>query len=95
LKYIKHLREGHRKSPRFEADADHVKVKTEMLQLRLMEKKKELVRMDEVNEMIDVVLTAMSCMPAQSGDPAQHRARRVRDSYRDRQRLPRDGRQVG
>ena len=27
-----------------EADADHVKVKTEMLQLRLMEKKHELVR---------------------------------------------------
>jgi hypothetical protein len=39
-----------------------------MLQLRLMEKKRELVRMDEVNAMIDsmmgVVLTAMSSMPA-------------------------------
>ena len=43
------------------------RVKTEMLQLRLMEKKRELVRMDEVNAMIDsmmgVVLTAMSSMP--------------------------------
>ena len=33
-------------SPRSEADADHVKVKTEMLQLRLMEKRRELVRRD-------------------------------------------------
>jgi hypothetical protein len=30
LRYIKHLRAEHRRSPRVEADADHVKVKTEM-----------------------------------------------------------------
>jgi hypothetical protein len=51
-----------------EADADHVKVKTEMLQLRLMEKRRELVRIDEVNELIDglcgVVLTHLPSLPA-------------------------------
>ena len=29
-------------------DADHVRAKTELMQLRVMEKKKELVRQDEV-----------------------------------------------
>ena len=36
LRYIKHLREQHRHSPRSAADAAHVAVKTEMLQLRLI-----------------------------------------------------------
>ena len=53
LKYIKHLRDEHRRSPRTQADADHVKVKTEMLQLRLMEKKHELVRRADVDALID------------------------------------------
>jgi len=57
-----------KRDTRTQADADHVRVKTEMLQLRLMERKRELVRMDEVTAMIDdmmgVVLTAMSSMPA-------------------------------
>ena len=35
--YLRYLRRERRQSPRSEADADHVKVKTEMLQLRLME----------------------------------------------------------
>ncbi len=68
LRYIKHLRAEHKWSPRTQADADHVKVKTEMLRLRLMEKKRELVRQDEVNELIDgicgVVLTHLSSLPA-------------------------------
>src|SRR5258705_13936918 len=64
--YLRHLRREHRRSSRAEADADHVKVKTEMLQLRLMEKKRELVRQSDVDEMIDgivgIVLTALSGM---------------------------------
>ena len=35
--YLRYLRRERRQSPRSEADADHVKVKTEFLQLRLME----------------------------------------------------------
>jgi hypothetical protein len=42
--YLRYLRRERQQSPRSEADGDHVKVKTEMLQLRLMEKKRELVR---------------------------------------------------
>ena len=53
---------------RAEADADHVKVKTEMLQMRLMEKRRELVRRDAVDELIDqiagTVLTHLSGMAA-------------------------------
>jgi hypothetical protein len=69
LKYIKHLRETHRHTPRSDADTKHIAAKTEMLQLKLMEKRKELVRQDEVDALIDdligTVLTAMSSAPAQ------------------------------
>jgi len=41
--YLRYLRRERQQSPRSEADAAHVAVKTEMLQLRLMEKKPELV----------------------------------------------------
>jgi hypothetical protein len=54
-----------------QADADHVKVKTEMLQLRLMEKKRQLVRVDDVNELIDtfvgLVLAKLGGLPARVG----------------------------
>ena len=80
LRYIKYLREQHRHSPRTQADAAHTAIKTEMLQLRLMEKKRELVTMDEFNSTIDeiagVMLTALSSMPAQCapvGDLATRR----------------------
>jgi hypothetical protein len=66
--YPRYLRRERQQSPRNEADADHVKVKTEMLQLRLMEKRRELVRRADVDELIDdvagVTLTALSSLPA-------------------------------
>ena len=68
LKYIKHLRTEHRRSPRTEADAAHVAVKTEMLQLRLLEKRRKLVKRDDADALIDemagVVLTHLSGMAA-------------------------------
>jgi hypothetical protein len=51
--YLRYLRRERWQSPRSEADADHVKVKTEMLQLRLMEKRCELVRRDDADALID------------------------------------------
>ena len=70
-----------RQSPRTKADADHVKVKTEILQLWLMEKKCELVRRADVDALIDgiagVTLTALSSLPARCaprGDLATRRA---------------------
>ena len=66
--YLRYLRRERRQSPPTEADADQVKVKTEMLQLRLMEKKRELVRRADVDALIDdiagVTLTALSSLPA-------------------------------
>jgi hypothetical protein len=65
---LRYLRRERQQSPRAEADADHVKVKTEMLQMRLMEKRRELVRRDAVDELIDqfagTVLTHLSGMSA-------------------------------
>jgi hypothetical protein len=68
LRYIRHLRSDNRRSPRTQADADHVRVKTEMLTLRLMEKQHMLVRRDDANELLDtvcgVVLTHLGGMSA-------------------------------
>src|SRR6478735_1761316 len=62
------LRRERQQSPRTQADAAHVAAKTEMLQLKLMEKKRELVRRADVDALIDdiagVTLTALSSMPA-------------------------------
>jgi hypothetical protein len=64
--YLRYLRRERQQSPRTEADAAHVAVKTEMLQLRLMEKKRELVRRADVDALIDgicgVTLTALSSL---------------------------------
>jgi hypothetical protein len=66
--YLRYLRRERRQSLRAEADAAHVAVKTEMLQLQLTEKKGELVRRADVNELIDgicgVVLTHLSSLAA-------------------------------
>jgi hypothetical protein len=71
LRYLRWLRDPARRSARTQADADHVKVKTEMLQLRLMEKKRQLVRVDDVNELIDtfvgLVLAKLGGLPARVG----------------------------
>jgi hypothetical protein len=57
-----------RHKPKAEAEAAHVAVKTEMLQMRLMEKRRELVRRDDVDALIDqiagTVLTHLSGMSA-------------------------------
>jgi hypothetical protein len=79
LRYIKHLRER-RPSARTEADAEHTAVKTEMLKLRLMERKGQLCLQSDVDALIDelvgIVLVAMSSMPARCaprGDLATRR----------------------
>jgi hypothetical protein len=68
LKYLTHLRAEHKRSPRTEADAAHAKAKTELLQIRIMEKQRTLVRRDAVDELIDqiagTVLTHLSGMSA-------------------------------
>ena len=80
LRYIKHLRTSRPHSPRTEADAAFTAVKTEMLQLKLMEKRGQLCLQSDVDALIDeivgVTLTAMSSMPARCaprGDLATRR----------------------
>jgi hypothetical protein len=80
VRYLRWLREPERRSVWTQADAGHVRAKTEMLQLRLMEKRRELVRQTDVDALIDeivgVTLTATSSMPARCaprGDLATRR----------------------
>ena len=66
--YLRYLRREHRRSPRTEADAAHIATKTEMLQLRLAQQRRELVRRADVDALIDgiagTVLTHLSGMAA-------------------------------
>lgn len=66
--YLRYLRRERRRSPRSEADADHIKVKTEMLQLKLAQQKGEIVSKADFDAMIDtfagVTRTALSSLPA-------------------------------
>jgi hypothetical protein len=55
FKIVRYPAVSRRQSPRTEADAAHVAVKTEMLRLRLAEKKREPVRRVDVNALIDGV----------------------------------------
>ena len=75
--YLRYLRRERRHSSRSEADADHVTAKTEMLQLRLMEKRRELVRRDDVDALIDqlagITLTHLSGMAARCSRDMQVR----------------------
>jgi hypothetical protein len=70
-RYIQHLREARKLSPRSAADAELVKVKTEMLQTRLMEKQRDLIPREEaasdMEELIGLLLTGLSSMPARCG----------------------------
>jgi len=66
--YLRYLRRERQQSPRAGADADHVKVKTEMLQLRLMQAGRDLVSREAHEAMIDqmagLVLTKLGGWPA-------------------------------
>ena len=66
LKYIKHLRQP--RSSRSEADAVHVRAKAEMLQIRIAERQRKLVRREDANALLDeicgIVLTHLSGMAA-------------------------------
>jgi hypothetical protein len=65
--YLRYLRRERQQSPRAEADADHLKVKTEMLQLRLMQARRELMSREAheaMMQMAGLVLTKLGGWPA-------------------------------
>lgn len=78
LRYFAHLRAEHRRSPRLQADADHIAAKAEMLRIKIMQQQRVLVLREDADAMIDtlvgIVLTALSGLPARcSRDPSARR----------------------
>ena len=80
LKYLTHLRAEHKRSPRTQADAELASAKAALLEIRIEEKQRTLVRRSDVDELIDsiagVTLTALSGLPARCaprGDLATRR----------------------
>jgi hypothetical protein len=73
LKYLTHLRSERARSPRAAADAKHAEAKTALLQIKIEEKQRTLVRRDLHEAMIDrmagIVLTKLSGWPARIAGP--------------------------
>jgi hypothetical protein len=72
LRYIKHLRALSQRSPRVEADAEHAAAKAEMMQLRIAERRKQLMETVDAVDVIDglcgLFLTGLSELPAHTRD---------------------------
>jgi hypothetical protein len=86
------LRREHRRPPRTEADADYVKAKTEMVQIKIEENKRTLVRQTEVDELIDgicgLTLTHLNSWPVRHAgcrprSATEGRSRVARAAHRD------------
>ena len=81
LRYIKHLRAEHRRSPRSEADAEYTSAKAALLRIRIAEKQKSLIPLEEaistIDEVIGVMLTHMSGMAARCGGHDLQLRRRI------------------
>ena len=71
LAYIKHLREARRLSPRSAADAEFARSKSELIQIRIMKEKRELMLTAECDAMVDEIhglfMTHLSSLPAKIG----------------------------
>jgi hypothetical protein len=66
--YLRWLRDPERRSARAQADADFVKAKTELIAIRVREKKRELIEIEYAKEVMEkaiaTMLMAMSGMSA-------------------------------
>jgi hypothetical protein len=69
--YIEFLREARKRSPKSEADSAFTQAKAELLQIRVAERKKELMLASECyelqDEMFGLFMTALSGLPAKIG----------------------------
>jgi hypothetical protein len=69
--YIRFLREERKRSPKSEADSAFTQAKAELLQIRVAERKKELMMASECYGLLDEVhglfMTALSALPAKIG----------------------------
>ncbi len=63
-KYIAHLRAEHRRSPRAAADAEFALAKAELVRIRIAEKKRQLIPLEEafgqMDEVVGLILTGLS-----------------------------------
>jgi predicted ArsR family transcriptional regulator len=97
LKYFDHLRLEHRRSPRAAADAELATAKAALLRIRIEGEAADLGAADRCQRIDrqhrwrhpDRIVGPAGAVRAarRSCDPAQYRARRVRDQNRDRQGL--------
>jgi len=76
--YLRYLRRERRQSPRHDAEVEHMAAKAALLRLRIAEKQRELVPIEDFNAMIDglcgLVLTSLSGLSARcSRDPVVRR----------------------
>ena len=71
-RYIQFLRSERERSSRSEADAEHTRVKTEMIRLQLMEKRRQVCLQSDVDELVHkivgITLTGLSTRCAPPGD---------------------------
>jgi hypothetical protein len=69
--YLRYLRRERRQSPRSEADADFQRAKSELIRLRVAEKKRDLIPLDEaishMDEVVGLFLTHLSGFAARCG----------------------------
>jgi hypothetical protein len=78
--YIEFLRTERKRNPKSDADSAFTQAKAELIQIRIMERKKELMLSSECYEMLDEVhglfMTHLSALPAKIAgrDLAQRRA---------------------
>jgi hypothetical protein len=79
-RYILHLREERKRSPKSEADADFQRAKSELIRIRIQEKQRQLINAEEayatIDEMVGLFLTGLSGFAARCGgrDLATRRA---------------------
>jgi hypothetical protein len=71
IRYIRHLREARKLSPKSEAEADFQRSKSELIQLRIAQQKRQLINADEafaqMDEMVGMFLTGLSGFAARCG----------------------------
>jgi hypothetical protein len=71
VSYLRHLRRERRQSPRSEADADLQRAKSELIRIRIAERKRDLIPIDEaagnVEQLIGLLLTGLGGLSARCG----------------------------
>lgn len=85
--YIRHLRRERQQSPRSEADTDFQRAKAELIRLRIDEKQRKLIPIDEAIEVTEkicgVMLTHLSGLPARIADRDLQARRRAEAVVRE------------